>query len=151
MYNEQIEILADWEKYLAGKKLKQQLSVKKTSDQPIQVNGISLIAIDDKDNIILKKPAGYEMTCNDLFPVVLCERQMAIDSKYKEDINYDDFTIKYNLKKEEIYQIWFKASWGKLLEEYNNIPETFFTSIHYTDFLDTKGKFKYFNIEIIKQ
>jgi hypothetical protein len=149
MYNEQIEILSAWEKYLTGIVLKQQFSVKKTPNQPVQFNGISLLAIDDKENIIIKKVGGDEMKCKDLFPNVLYERQMEIDFKYMEDDNYDDFNSEYNEKKEDIFHIWFKASWDKILKEYNNIPETFFTSIHDTDFLDTKGKYKYFDVEII--
>jgi len=149
MCNEQIEILADWEKYLAGIEIKQRLSLKKTPNQPMQYNGLMLYAIDDKENIILKKFDGDEMKCNDLFPCVLNERQMEIDFKYKKEDHYDDFTNEYYEKKEEIFQIWFKKCWGKVLDEYNNIPQSFFTSIHDTDFLNTKGKFKYFEIEII--
>jgi hypothetical protein len=151
MYNEQIEILSDWEKYLVGIELKQRLSYKKLPNQPIQYNGITLYAIDDKENIIAKKIDGNEMKCADLFPDVLYERQTETDAKYKDDDNCDDFSDEYNDKKEEIFQIWFKASWGKILDEYNNIPQTFFTSINDADFLDTKGKFKYFEIEIIRQ
>jgi hypothetical protein len=167
MYKEQMEIITDWEKFLAEIETRMQLSIKTVLNEAITTRDIYAMffeyeyddmdiifyAIDDKENVLLTKVdiLNNEINCSHLFPDNLSEKQMEINDKYDgEDDNYDNFTEEYYQKKEKVFKDWFISCWDKIKGEYTNIPKTYF-SIHDTNYkinLDTKEILKY--DEIIK-
>jgi hypothetical protein len=162
MYKEQMEIITEWESFLAKIEPNMCLELKTILGESINNKNIYALffeyefdymdivfyAIDEKENIVLKKVPilNNEINCKYLFPENLMEKQMETNDNYEgEDEHFDDFSEEYYEKKEEIFKNWFIGCWDKIRCEYNNIPGAYF-SIHDTNYkinLETKKKVKY--------
>jgi hypothetical protein len=168
MYKEQMEIIIEWESFLVKIEQNMCLELKTILDESISNKNIYAMffeyefdymdivfyAIDEKENVILKKVPvlNNEINCKHLFPENLMDKQMEISDNYEgEDERFYDFLEEYREKQEGIFKNWFMACWDKIRCEYNDIQKTYF-SIHDTNYkinLDTKEKVKYDEIIIM--